>query len=177
VGTVGPPGQRTFYLQARQDDELVTVKLEKQQIALIAQFVGEILSDLPTPGTLPDDDALALTEPVSAEWAVGGLQLGYDNDADRLVLLAEELIEDEDDAGTELGPEQLHLEPGPASSSESAGRGITRLGLTRTQAASIVKRAWDLVTAGRPTCALCGNPIDPDGHSCPRTNGQHPPIP
>ena len=176
VGTVGPPGQRTFYLQARQDAELVTVKLEKQQVALIAQFVGEILSDLPATEPLPDD-ALALAEPVTAEWTVGGLQLGYDNDADRLVLLAEELVDDEDESGTELGPEQLHLQPGPASSSESDGRGVTRLGLTRSQAASIVKRAWDLVSAGRPVCALCGNPIDPDGHSCPRTNGHHPPAP
>jgi uncharacterized repeat protein (TIGR03847 family) len=179
VGTVGPPGQRTFYLQARQEDQLVTVKLEKQQVALIAQFVGEILSDLPVPEALPDDDALDLAEPVAPDWAVGGLQLGYDGDADRLVLLAEELVEDneEEDVATELGAEQLRLESGPASSTEAPGRGVGRLGLTRTQAASIVRRAWDLVNAGRPTCALCGDPIDPDGHSCPRTNGHRPQRP
>ncbi len=56
VGTVGPPGQRTFYLQARQDDQMVTLKLEKQQVAAIAQFLGEILSDLPVPDPLPDDE-------------------------------------------------------------------------------------------------------------------------
>jgi uncharacterized repeat protein (TIGR03847 family) len=178
VGTVGPPGQRTFYLQARQDDHLVTIKLEKQQVALIAQFVDEILSDLPAPEALPDDETLNLAEPVDAAWTAGGLQLGYDGDTDRLVVLAEELVEDlNEDVPTELGAEHLRLVPGPASSSDTPGRGVGRFGLTRTQAACIVRRAWDLVSAGRPTCPLCGNPIDPDGHACPRTNGHRPPTP
>ncbi len=96
VGTVGPPGQRTFYLQARQGDQQITLKLEKQQVAAIAQFLGEILSDLPVAGTVPDDEALALSEPVLAEWAVGGLQLAYDSGADRIVILAEEIGADDD---------------------------------------------------------------------------------
>ena len=94
------PGQRTFYLQARQDDQLITLKLEKQQVAAIAQFLGEILSDLPVPDPLPDDDALALAEPVLAEWAVGGLQLAYDSEADRIVILAEEIGAEDDDETT-----------------------------------------------------------------------------
>ncbi len=98
VGTVGPPGQRTFYLQARQDDQLITLKLEKQQVAAIAQFLGEILSDLPVPDPLPEGDALALAEPVLAEWAVGGLQLAYDSGLDRVVILAEEVGDEADDA-------------------------------------------------------------------------------
>ena len=179
VGTVGPPGQRTFYLQARQDDQLITLKLEKQQVAAIAQFLGEILSDLPVPNPLPDDDTLALAEPVLAEWAVGGLQLAYDSGADRIVILAEEVgVEPEavDDADLqEIGGEQIRSEEEAARSSEE--RGVGRLSLTRTQAAAIVRRGWDLVNAGRPACALCGNPIDPEGHSCPRTNGHRPPEP
>ena len=163
VGTVGPPGQRTFYLQARQDDQMVTLKLEKQQVAAIAQFLGEILSDLPVPDPLPDDDVLALAEPVLAEWAVGGLQLAYDSTADRIVMLAEE-----------IGGEPIR--PGQPEGDVSE-RGVGRLSLTRTQAAAIARRGWDLVNAGRPTCALCGHPIDPEGHSCPRTNGHRPPAP
>jgi uncharacterized repeat protein (TIGR03847 family) len=185
VGTVGPPGQRVFYLQARQGHEQVTLKLEKQQVAAMAQFLGEILSDLPVAGPIPDDDTLALAEPVEAEWAVGGLQLAYDSEADRIVIVAEEIASDEepDDAddpdGTGAGGP---ASGGPASGGPSIGgdppddRGMGRLNLTRTQAAAIVRRGWDLVSAGRPTCALCGRPIDPDGHSCPRTNGHRPPA-
>jgi uncharacterized repeat protein (TIGR03847 family) len=178
VGTVGPPGQRTFYLQARQDDQMITLKLEKQQVAAIAQFLGEILSDLPVPDPLPDDDVLALAEPVLAEWAVGGLQLAYDSGADRIVMLAEEIGEDVDTEETtgaeEIGGEEIRAGDSPG---EDSDRGVGRLSLTRTQAAAIARRSWDLVKAGRPTCALCGHPIDPEGHSCPRTNGHRPPAP
>ena len=166
VGTVGEPGQRTFYLQARQGEELITLKLEKQQVAAMAQFLREILSDLPVPDQAPDADSLNLVEPVLAEWAVGGIQLAYDSSADRIVFLAEELgaVED-DEIETDLAPEEL------------AERGAGRLGLTRDQASGIVQRAWDLVSAGRPRCALCGHPMDPEGHSCPRTNGHKAPAP
>jgi uncharacterized repeat protein (TIGR03847 family) len=178
VGTVGPPGQRTFYLQARQDDQLITLKLEKQQVAAIAQFLGEILSDLPVPDPLPEDDALALAEPVLAEWAVGGLQLAYDSGLDRVVILAEEVSDEAEDADEpdtqEIGGEEIRTEEPSVADSE---RGVGRLSLTRTQAAAIVRRGWDLVNAGRPACALCGHPIDPEGHSCPRTNGHRPPAP
>jgi uncharacterized repeat protein (TIGR03847 family) len=173
VGTVGPPGQRIFYLQARHQDQMITLKLEKQQVAAMAQFLGEMLSDLPDPDPLPDDDLLALAEPVSPEWAVGGLQLAYDSAADRIVVLAEEISETEAADDEEAG-EALVAEPLGDDGSE---RGVGRLSLTRTQAAAIVRRGWDLVNAGRPTCALCGHPIDPEGHSCPRTNGHRPPAP
>jgi uncharacterized repeat protein (TIGR03847 family) len=178
VGTVGPPGQRVFYLQARQGKEPITLKLEKQQVAAIAQFLGEILSDLPVPDPLPEDDALALAEPVLAEWAVGGLQLAYDSGLDRVVILAEEVSDEAEDADEpdtqEIGGEEIRTEEPSVADSE---RGVGRLSLTRTQAAAIVRRGWDLVNAGRPACALCGHPIDPEGHSCPRTNGHRPPAP
>jgi uncharacterized repeat protein (TIGR03847 family) len=182
VGAVGPPGQRTFYFQARQADQQITLKLEKQQVAAIAQFLGEILSDLPMPEAIPGDEALALAEPVLAEWAVGGLQIAYDSSADRVVILAEE-IGDEDTGIEEVediaGPEDVAAAVDPAREEprEAPGeRGVGRLGLSRTQAAAIVRRGWDLISAGRPTCALCGHPIDPEGHSCPRTNGHRPPA-
>jgi uncharacterized repeat protein (TIGR03847 family) len=184
VGTVGPPGQRTFYLQARQGDQQVTLKLEKQQVAAIAQFLGEILSDLPVAGPVPDDDALALAEPVLAEWAVGGLQLAYDSGADRIVILAEEIGGDDaeeadDPAIDDIGVEEIGGEEigGASATSSDPDRGVGRLSLTRTQAAAIVRRGWNLVQSGRPTCSLCGHPIDPEGHSCPRTNGHGPPAP
>ena len=162
VGAVGQPGQRTFYMQARQEAQLLTLKLEKQQVAALAQVLGEVLSDLPTPEE-PAAGVEALVEPVLAEWAVGALQLAYDSAADRIVILAEEVGGEDEDA------EELVEIVDPAR-----GRGAARIGITRAHAALIIRVGTELVAAGRPTCALCGRPIDPEGHSCPRTNGHRP---
>ena len=159
VGAVGEPGQRTFYIQARQGEQLLTLKLEKQQVAALSQFLGEILADLPAPEDPGAAGPEALTEPVLAEWAVGSIQLAYDSSADRVVVLAEE-IGDEDDE--------------PAVADPLGGRGAARIGLSRASAALIIRVGAELVTAGRPTCPLCGRPMDPEGHSCPRTNGHRP---
>lgn len=158
VGSVGQPGQRTFYIQARQDTQLLTLKLEKQQVAALAQFLAEILADLPTTEEAPDGGPDDLAEPVLAEWAVGTLQLAYDGSSDRIVVLAEEIGAD-DDSGEATG---------------ETDRGAARIGLTRGAAARIVRVGTDLVAAGRPICALCGRPMNPEGHSCPRTNGHKP---
>lgn len=184
VGTVGEPGHRTFYLQARQDDQLVTLKLEKQQVAAMSQFLGEILSDLPSPevGAGAADEKGDLVEPVLAEWAVGALQLAYDGGADRIVILAEELgqpeeePDDEDLEALAAGIDEPDLGAAAAGLGASEEHAIGRIGITRQQAAGIAKRGWDLVGAGRPVCALCGHPIDPEGHACPRTNGHGPPA-
>ncbi|HVA74150.1 MAG TPA: DUF3090 family protein [Acidimicrobiales bacterium] len=177
VGTVGEPGHRTFYLQARQDDQLVTLKLEKQQVAAMSQFLAEILSDLPSPEVIADNDDQELVEPVLAEWAVGALQLAYDGSADRIVILAEELgppDEESEDDDLQSPPGEIDepdLETITAGVGTSDEHAVGRIGITRSQAAGIAKRGWELVGAGRPTCTLCGHPIDPEGHSCPRTNG------
>lgn len=154
IGTVGEPGQRTFYLQVRQVRQLVTLKLEKQQVAALAQLMAELLSDLPVSET-PPVPAGDLEEPVLAEWPVGAMQLAYDTSLDRVVLLAEEVpaAEDEEPLGDD---------------------GVARIAITRGQAAALVIRATQLVSEGRATCPLCGNPMDPTGHSCPRTNGHGP---
>jgi uncharacterized repeat protein (TIGR03847 family) len=158
VGTVGPTGKRTFYLQARQDDQLVTLKLEKQQVGALAQLLAEMLDDLPAVGVLPADDDLQLEEPVLAEWPVGVLRIDYDRDSDQVVMVAEEVLEvDEQGEPTATG-------------------GIARLAATREQVAALARRGAALVEAGRPPCPLCGYPLDPGGHSCPRTNGNRPPT-
>lgn len=162
VGAVGQPGQRTFYMQARQDEQLLTLKLEKQQVAAIAQFLAEILADLPAPDDPAPEQSGSLAEPVLAEWPVGNLQLAYDGTADRIVILAEEIAAEPADEGDDGG-----TEPDP-------DRGVARIGITRASAALIVRLGAELVSAGRPTCALCGRPMDPEGHSCPRTNGHKP---
>jgi uncharacterized repeat protein (TIGR03847 family) len=153
VGTVGEPGRRTFYLQLAVADSVLALKLEKTQVAQMSELLTEILSDLPGPPT-PLPDPPELQEPVDAEWAVGAAQLAYDSDADRIVLLAEE-----------------------AAPEDTPDRGTARLSITREQALGLARRGFDLVEAGRPPCPLCGHPLDPEGHSCPRTNGHRPPTP
>ncbi|HEX4865940.1 MAG TPA: DUF3090 family protein [Acidimicrobiales bacterium] len=174
VGTVGEPGHRTFFLQARQGDQHVTLKVEKQQVAALAQFIGEILSDLPAPESTLEDDALALVEPVSAQWAVGSIQLAYEADSDRIFLVAEEVIIEEGGGDEDDEAADPLLEPSIPGAGPPPDQGVARFGLTRAQAAALVRRGWDLVQAGRPACPLCGNPMDAEGHSCPRTNGHRP---
>lgn len=162
VGTVGEPGQRTFYLQIRQADQLVTLKLEKQQVAALAQLLAEMLSDLPAAES-PAAPA-ELEEPLLAEWPVGDMQLSYDTTLDRIVIVAEEVPAAVVDEGDE--PDQ--------GDEDSSDDGVARIAITRDQAAALIIRSAELVAAGRPTCPLCGNPIDPTGHACPRTNGHAP---
>jgi uncharacterized repeat protein (TIGR03847 family) len=158
VGTVGPVGKRTFYLQARQDDQLVTLKLEKQQVGALAQYLIGLLADLPAVGPMPVDEELELEEPVLAEWPVGTVRIEYDRDSDQVVLVAEEVLE-VDEEGEPI-----------------ATGGIARLAATREQMAALARRGASLVEAGRPPCPLCGYPLDPEGHSCPRTNGHRAPT-
>lgn len=157
VGTIGPTGQRVFLLQGRQGSLVITVKLEKQQVAALSQYLAKVLEELPDPGILPED--LDLEEPIDAAWAVGTLGLSYDSTADRIVLLAEEAVPEEDEEET---------------ADEAAS--MARFTITREQAAALAIRGTELVEAGRPACPLCGNPLDPSGHVCPRTNGHRPPV-
>lgn len=156
VGTVGEPGQRVFYLQARQGPELVTLKVEKSQVAALATYLGELLQELPRPGHLPED--LDLEEPAVAEWTVGSLAITYSEETDRFLIVAEELTADEDEGGV------------------SDDVGEARFVVTREQVAALAIRGTQLVEAGRPPCPLCGYPLDPKGHTCPRTNGHRPPT-
>jgi len=152
VGTVGEVGSRAFFLQARQGGQLVTVKLEKQQVGALAQSLGRLLQDLPRPGHVPEEDELGLEPFDQAMFVVGTLAVAYDAASDRVVVLAEELV-DEDEEGAEA-----------------------RFSMTREQAATVAIHGTRLVQAGRPPCPLCGYPIDPRGHACPRTNGHRPPL-
>jgi hypothetical protein len=182
------PGRRTFYLQARESSVVVTLKLEKEQIRALAEYLAKLLNDLPKPEALPRD--MALLEPVSEAWVVGSLGVAYDESADRILIVAEELSEeadedDEDDEDDDDEPtEQSVAEEGPRGARAPAAEppdpseptdgpdiAKARFRLTRPQAAAFVERARALVQAGRPSCRLCGLPMDPDGHTCPGTNG------
>lgn len=145
TGAIGPPGQRIFYLQAGQGAQVVSLRLEKAQVAALVAYLAGMLADMPPPGELPT--ALDLVEPVVAEWVVASLGVSYDEDADRVVIMAEELVEED-------------AEPARA-----------RISATREQVAALSIRGAEAVAAGRPPCPLCGQPLDPEGHACPRLNG------
>ena len=158
TGTIGPPGQRVFYLQAAQGDQLVSLRLEKTLVAALVRYLGALLADLPPAGPLPTE--LGLREPVVAEWVVGGLGASYDEQADRVVLLAEEMV-----AAEPVGDELV------AEEHEGA---VARFGATREQVAAFAMHGAGVVEAGRPPCPLCGQPLDAEGHVCARLNGHRP---
>ena len=158
VGTVGPVGQRVFLLQARAGPELVTVKMEKQQVSALSQYLGQVLAELPRPGDLPGD--LELQEPAEPKWVVGVLGVTYDDATDRVVLVAQEVRAGEDETDDD----------------DDGDQAVLRITATREQVAALAIRGTALVEAGRPSCPLCGYPLDPSGHVCPRTNGHRAPT-
>lgn len=152
VGTLGEPGQRVFYVQARGAGLLVTVKVEKQQVGALALHLGNLLRDLARPGELVGEEAMELELFSEELFRAGAIAIAYDELGDRVVLVVEERVEEEED-GDEV-----------------------RISMTREQAAALAIRGTRLVEAGRPPCPLCGYPLDPRGHACPRTNGHHAPL-
>jgi uncharacterized repeat protein (TIGR03847 family) len=159
TGTVGEPGHRVFYLQAAEHGAVATLRLEKQQVAALAEYLAGILADLPDAEDEPDD--VELVEPVVAEWVVGSLAVAYEEAADRILLVAEELVVEPDEDDESDAPPAVDPTEEPASA---------RFRLTRDQVAAFIRRAAELVVSGRPLCPLCGRPIDPEGHACPRLN-------
>lgn len=147
AGTVGPPGQRVFYLQTRDDELVVSVRCEKQQVAALADYFDGLLDDLdPAPYGLAGGD-LTLAEPVQEIWTVGSIGVAYDEPGDRIVVVLEELMAEEELEGASV-----------------------KVRLSRAQVSAFVAHARRLVEAGRPPCRFCGLPVDPDGHPCPRMN-------
>lgn len=147
VGSIGPPGQRAFYLQASEAGTVVTLKAEKEQIRALGVFLGKLLDKLAAGGGKVAAGP-ALLEPVLPAWAVAALELGYDEARDRVVIVATELREEEE--------------------TEAA---TARFLVTREQVAAFVERAREIMKAGRPVCPMCSEPMDPGGHVCPRANG------
>jgi uncharacterized repeat protein (TIGR03847 family) len=176
AGTVGEPGDRTFFLQAREGGRIVSIALEKVQVAVLAERLGALLDELDLRGIVAatetpaaeavaadddtDLDSAPLDEPLNEAFRAGSLTLGWDGGAERVLVEAraqdadgEAIDPDEDDEEDEDGPDLL------------------RVRMTAAAARSFVERAAHVVSAGRPPCPLCGAPLDPLGHICPRRNG------
>jgi uncharacterized repeat protein (TIGR03847 family) len=165
VGTVGEPGQRTFYLQARAAGVSTSVSLEKQQVLTLAERVEELLDEVlrrsagtaPVPAVAPAelDDLEPLDSPVAEEFRVGAMALSWDGESERVVI----------EAGAVTGEEDVDLDD------DEDGPDLLRVILTGAAARAFAKRALSVVSAGRPPCPFCELPLDPEGHICPRQNG------
>lgn len=155
AGAVGVPGARTFYLQARQADEVVVLLAEKEQVRALARLAQELLARVDvavTPDDLDEEGHRPFDPPVVA-WRVGSLSLGMDEEGIRFLLEADEWVGEEDDAAA-----------------------TARFWLTRDQLVGLAAYAAFAVEAGaRPTCQHCSRPMAPDGsHVCPAMNGHGP---
>jgi uncharacterized repeat protein (TIGR03847 family) len=174
AGTVGEPGARTFFLQARDGSRVVSVALEKQQVAALAERVDELLDEVMTEATtssvipavapldLADEDPLDL--PIAEEFRAGTMTLSWDPQAERVVIevfpVGEELVglADAEDV------EEIVLD-------ETEPTEVFVVRIDAGHARAFVQRTERVLGAGRPDCPFCGQPIDPDGHLCVRANG------
>lgn len=151
VGTVGPPGQRVFYLQGSKGPDLVSLIIEKQQAAMLASSLETLLEELESKFPLDDREPIwtdmRLREPIEPLFRVGNMGLGYNEEVARVVIVGYEAVNEGE-------------EPNAVSFWSS-----------RSQAKSLIKHAYDMVKAGRPICGNCGQPIDAEGHFCPNRNG------
>jgi uncharacterized repeat protein (TIGR03847 family) len=175
VGTVGEPGQRTFFLQAREGLRIVSVALEKQQVQILGERIDELLDELmgaggvasliPAITPVEQVDSGPLDQPIVEEFRAGTITLSWDAEDERVVVEVFPVVEivvpieaDEDDLVDlpidEPEPEELFV-----------------VRLTPAQARVFATRATSVVSAGRPACQFCGGPVDPSGHLCPRANG------
>lgn len=160
VGTIGAPGERTFYLQVRTGKQIVSITLEKQQSAQLAEKIDEILDQLitlegnpfsvptSTPVELVDNDHL---EPVQEQFRTGVMSLGWDPTTAQIVIEAYPL--------TDVDADEIHDDDADASE-------VLRVRMPVGTARAFAKRTREVVGAGRPICVLCGQPIDADGHTC-----------
>ena len=166
TGTIGDPGQRAFYLQASQAGAVVTVAVEKTQVAALAQRLGELVMAASTAGLVEFEeaqiDARPLDEPLVEVFQVASLAIGWDPESTRVTIEARPASEEVDAVDSD------DAEP----ASESADGDLLRVEMTPTQARAFAEQAATVVAAGRPACPFCGQPLDPTGHFCPRTNGQ-----
>lgn len=147
---IGEPGHRTFYLQARQSRTIVTLVIEKFQAQALAEGISELLEKVGGPETASTSE-MHLEEPLEPLFRVGQMGLGHDERSDQIIIVAYEIAESE-----ETDPETL---------------AAVRFWMSREQARSLATHALVVCAGGRPICVLCGNPIDAEGHFCPKRNG------
>jgi len=171
TGTVGEPGQRTFFLQARSGARITSVSLEKQQVAALSERIDQLLDEVMTSDTTQSvipavaplglEDSEPLEQPIEEEFRAGTMTLSWDPDDERVVIEVFPYTE-----AAVVSPDQLDEELTEPEPDE-----VFLIRIDAGSARAFVKRAEQVLEAGRPACPFCGNPIDPEGHLCVRANG------
>ena len=170
---IGQPGKRVFYIQAWQSTRTITVIVEKIQVQSLAvgleQFLSELhqrYPDLPeAPGDY-DEEHMRIRPPVDPLFRVGELGLGYDTDNDLIVLVAHEAVREEEGELEETKVEETETE----EEIVEEGR-VVRFWCTRAQLRAMCHWGMEVASRGRPICPQCGEPMEPEGHFCPKKNG------
>lgn len=168
VGTVGMPGERTFFLQARQGSAITSVALEKAQVTALSERIDQLLDEVTGSRVAPEEvpttapaslaDNLPLDAPIIEEFRVGAMALGWDDASHKVVIEAHAVAEEDDEI--------------PDIADDAAdGPDTLRVWISPAYARAFAERARFVVAAGRPPCPFCSQPLDPDGHVCPRANG------
>jgi uncharacterized repeat protein (TIGR03847 family) len=154
---IGQLGKRVFYLQGWQGERTVTLIVEKLQIQSLAigleQFLAEIHEKFPNmPEAVSEyqEEQMRIHPPVDPLFRVGEIGLGYDAENDLLVLVVREVVPE----GGE--PDEV---------------GVVRFWCTRSQMRAMAHWGMEVASRGRPLCPQCGEPMDPEGHFCPKKNG------
>ena len=175
AGTVGEPGQRTFFLQAREGRRVVSIALEKQQVEILGERIDELLDELmaaggaagmiPAIAPVEQVDNGPLDQPIVEEFRAGTITLSWDADDERVVVEVFPVVE----VDVPIEADEDDLVDLPIDEPEPEELFIVRI--TPAQARVFASRAATVVSAGRPACQFCGGPVDPAGHLCPRANG------
>lgn len=151
VGTIGVPGQRTFYLQGSRGSQTISLTIEKEQARMLAESFEALIDELSKKYPAAEEGAIwtdmRLREPIEPLFRVGNIGIGYNEDSNQVVLVAYELVGEEEEPN------------------------VVSYWISRAQVQSLIKHAYDVVKAGRPICGNCGKPIDATGHFCPHRNG------
>ncbi len=188
AGTVGQPGERTFFLQAREGNRITSVVVEKQQVSVLAEHLDKVLdevlrrsgpaADVPPAREKPSDFD-PLDAPITEEFRVGTMTIAWDAEINRIVIELFSNVDDEDES--EEAADDLDL-PGAAAAAaleaadEVDADEVFVVKISAAYARDFVARAQALVSAGRPPCPFCLQPLDPAGHVCPRANGYRRPL-
>ncbi|MFL6047723.1 MAG: DUF3090 domain-containing protein [Propionibacteriaceae bacterium] len=175
AGTVGQPGERTFFLQAREGNRMTSVACEKQQVSVLAEHLDRVLDevqrrsagqvDVP-PASSAAHDTDPLDAPINEEFRVGTMTIAWDPSIDRIVIELFSNVDVDDEEQAAGTPAETADDPDEIDADE-----VFVVKITASYARDFVARAQALVAAGRPSCPFCLQPIDPQGHICPRANG------
>ncbi len=179
AGTVGQPGERVFFLQAREGNRITSVACEKQQVSVLAEHLDKVLDEVVKrsagevkvpPPAVKTSDVDPLDAPITEEFRVGTMTIAWDPTIDRIVIELFSTVDVEDDEEVQT-PEQLTEQADEINADE-----VFVVKITASYARDFVARAQALVAAGRPPCPFCLQPIEPAGHICPRANGYRRPL-